>query len=102
MIDRHDGPLEHYISGNPQSAILLVFLQGWPDSMEMWDCLSPEATLGEFQLLRMNIPNHGSEKIPWGQDFEVLRDRIKLTINQVEGVKDRVLVAHDWGCVYGY
>ena len=81
MIENHDGPLEYYISGDPQSTTLLVFLQGWPDSMEMWDYITPDALLGDFRLLRMNIPNRGNEKIPWGQNFEVLRDRIKATID---------------------
>lgn len=77
----HEGPLEYVVSGSMSSSTLLVFLQGWPDSMEMWDCFEPDASLGQFRLLRMNIPNHGSEKIPWGQNFEILRERIKLTID---------------------
>jgi hypothetical protein len=48
------------------------------------------------------MPNHGKEKIPWGQNFDVLRDRIKKTIDTVNDVDKIVLVAHDWGCLYGY
>ena len=50
----------------------------------------------------MNFPNYGKERIAWGQDFPVIVDRIKATIDTQTGVNRRVLVAHDWGCVYGY
>lgn len=29
--------LDHDIEGNLTSDTLIVFLQGWPDSREMWD-----------------------------------------------------------------
>lgn len=48
------------------------------------------------------MPNAGKEKIAWGQDFETLTERIKETIDSVEGISRRILVCHDWGCIYGY
>jgi hypothetical protein len=36
-----NGVLEHRVTGNPESKTLLVFLQGWPDTMEMWDYIHP-------------------------------------------------------------
>lgn len=48
------------------------------------------------------MPNHGKEKIAWGQDFPVLCKRIVETIDSVQNVDRKILVAHDWGCVYGY
>lgn len=68
----------------------------------MWDFIQPEKSLSEFKLLRMNMPNHGKEKIAWGQDFPTIGARIKATIDSVSDVSRRILVAHDWGCVYGY
>lgn len=96
-------PLEHEITGNSSAKTLLIFLQGWPDSMEMWEnYIQPGKNLSEFRILTMNFPNSGKEKISWGQDFDTISERIKKTVDLVEGVNKRILVCHDWGCVYGY
>lgn len=83
--------------------MLLVFLQGWPDQMDMWEhYMDASKTFGRYRLLKINMPNAGKEKIAWGQDFETLAERIKATIDSVAGISRRILICHDWGCIYGY
>lgn len=95
--------LEHEVTGNASSGVLLVFLQGWPDQMDMWEhYMDASRTFGKYKLLKINMPNAGNERIAWGQDFELLSERIKATVDSVEGVSRRILVSHDWGCIYGY
>lgn len=95
--------LEHQISGDLSSKTLLVFLQGWPDSLDMWEYyMGVSNELKDFKILKINFPNYGKEKIAWGQDFPIIQSRLKATIDSVTGVDKRVLVCHDWGCIYGY
>ena len=95
--------LEHQVTGNPKSDILLIFLHGWPDQMDMWDnYMSVDTTFSKYRVLKINMPNAGKEKIAWGQDFHMLTERIKATVDSVDGVSRRLLVCHDWGCMYGY
>lgn len=52
--------LEHQISGNLQSSTLLVFVQGWPDSLDMWEYYMAVSTeLKDFRILKINFPNYG-------------------------------------------
>ena len=58
--------------------------------------------LSDYRQLYINFPNHGKEKIPWGQDFKMIALRTKHTIDSVPNIEKRILVSHDWGCIYGY
>jgi hypothetical protein len=95
--------LELQLSGDLNSTTLLVFLQGWPDSADMWEYyMGVSNELKDYKILKINLPNYGKERIPWGQDFPIILDRLKATIDSVTGVEKRVLVCHDWGCFHGY
>lgn len=96
-------PLEYSIEGNLESTTLIVFLQGWPDSKELWqEKMNSSTLLPEYKLMYIDFPNHGAEKISWGQDFKTIAIRAKNTIDIVPNVNKRILVCHDWGCVFGY
>lgn len=64
--------------------------------------MQSEQNFADYKQLYINLPNYGQEKIKWGQDFPVLVERIKATIDEVPGVDRRILISHDWGCHYGY
>ena len=55
-------------------------------------------------MLFIDFPNTASDKaeIKWGQDFPVIVDRLRATLEKFDSYENKVLVAHDWGCVYGY
>ena len=61
-----------------------------------------EENFSDYKQLYVNFPNYGNEKIPWGQDFPEVAERLKVTLDAVTGVRKRVLISHDWGCYHGY
>lgn len=76
--------LEHVVKGNADSKTLVVFLQGWPDSLEMWEeKMQSEENFADYKQLYINFPNYGKEKRPWGQEFSVIMERLKATIDSI-------------------
>jgi hypothetical protein len=73
--------LEYFLEGSKESKSLVVFLQGWPDNNQVWDPLQWKSTLNENRLLFINFPNTTTtqQTLPWGQDFKVIIERMKLT-----------------------
>ena len=94
------------MEGNEDSTDLIVFLQGWPDNWEMWDWINWKDELKDYRLLFINLPNTaGKVTHKWGVDFPQITENIKYTIDNIEGfskIQKKMLVAHDWGCFYGY
>ena len=96
-------PLPHKLNGNPDSKQLIVFLHGWPDTMEVWDNIIPEFEK-DYYILNLSYPNFSvSESNTWGIDHPVLVDRIKLTIDLVNQSKRAItFVGHDWGAAWSF
>lgn len=95
--------LEFIEEGNTKATTMLVFLQGWPDNAAIWDRIGWKQDLNDNHILFINLPNtNGKITHPWGKDFPELIEDIKFTIDGVAADKKKVLVAHDWGCFYGY
>ena len=95
--------LETLRRGNQRSDTMLVFLQGWPDNASLWDSLNWKEDLNDYDLVFINMPNtNGKATHRWGKDFPELVEDIKFSIDQFQTSKNKVLVCHDWGCVYGY
>ena len=72
--------------------------------MRLWDTTLEEVNK---DALRLNIsyPNyHQSEFLPWGNTFQEIVRRIKFTIDEVDGKKNRkkVVVGHDWGAFLAF
>jgi len=95
--------LPHEISGKKTSNQILVFLHGWPDTTALWD-KTVAAFEKDYYILNISYPNFSpKETKAKGEDFEVIADRIKLTIDHVNDTKRKVvLVSHDWGAIFGY
>lgn len=95
--------LPYELSGNKNSNQILIFLHGWPDTSAIWDKVIPSFEKN-YYILNITYPNYSQkEQIPKGQDFEVIADRVKATIDHVNETKRKVVVvSHDWGCFVGY
>ena len=95
--------LPYQLSGNRDSDQILVFLHGWPDTSAVWGKVIPSLERN-YYVLNLTYPNYTpKERIPKGQDYEVLADRSKLTIDHVNDTKRKVvIVSHDWGCWVGF
>lgn len=100
------GALEYYLEGSESSKELVIFMQGWPDNNQVWEPLEWNQNLSDKRLLFINFPNTTKTQpyIKWGQDFPVVVDRIKATLDEVglDRFQKKIIVAHDWGCFYSY
>jgi len=96
-------PLPHEVSGNPSSKHLLVFLHGWPDTMDLWNKIIPPFEQNSY-ILNVSYPNFSpKEKKPDGISFEEVIERLIATIEHVNSTKRKiVLVGHDWGAFFAY
>ena len=97
--------LDHYEAGDLDSPDLVIFLQGWPDNAQLWEWINYKQELSSKHLLFMNFSNtNGKVDMKWGKDFPEIVEDIKVTIERLDltNKKNKILVAHDWGCVYGY
>ncbi len=71
----------------------------------MWDWINWKDELAaDHKLLFIDFPNYSSAQadIKWGQDFSVIVDRLRATLEKFDNYENKVLVSHDWGCIYGY
>lgn len=98
--------LPHRVSGNKDSNVMLIFLHGYPNTMNMWNDLIGKLN-NKFYCLNISYPNYSDELvIRWGMDFKTLTSLIKKTIDLVEDESNKkyhkVLVAHDWGSILSY
>lgn len=96
-------PLPHELSGNKSSDSLVVFLHGYPDLPAIWDRIIPSIEPDSY-ILNVSYPNYSKKEFnPKGADFDVLVERIKVTIDQVNDTNRRVVVViHDWGSFLGF
>ena len=52
----------------PSSGPTLLFVQGWPDNLTLWDELVA-ALRDRYRCVRVNLPGHpGAESLRWGHD----------------------------------
>jgi len=96
-------PLPHETTGNVNSKHLIVFVHGWPDNMELWSKVLPDLQKDSY-LLNVSYPNYSDkEKSKWGEDFPIIAQRLKATIDEVNVTKRKVIFCvHDWGCIISY
>ena len=43
--------------------------------------MQAEQNFSDYRQLYINLPNYGKEKISWGQDFPMLIERIRATVD---------------------
>lgn len=96
-------PLPHTLTGNKNSKQLIVFLHGWPDTLELWGQFIPQFEK-DYLILNVSYPNFDDREFSkWGADFPEIVSRLKATIEEVNQPKRKItFVAHDWGCIYAY
>lgn len=94
------------IDGPPAEAAqdTLLLLHGWPDSAALWDG-TVAALDGRYRCLRLTWPGfeHGDNS-PEARHVPTLDELTTLLLQVVQQAAGRpvTLVAHDWGCMFGY
>lgn len=91
--------LDPIIEGNDRGETI-VFLQGWPDDVSLWD--EAVATLSDrYRCVRVNMPNYGGKiDARWGYTTDEIVDAL-VALVRAQG-KPVTLVLHDWGAYWGH
>jgi pimeloyl-ACP methyl ester carboxylesterase len=89
------------VDGN-QAGETIVFIQGWPDDMSLWDS-SVAALRDTYRCVRVNLPNYGGDRTArWGYTTAEIVDALEQLVREAGGGKPVTLVLHDWGCYWGH
>ena len=91
-IDEPDG-------AKPQDT--LVFLHGWPDSADLWSA-TVAALAPRWRCVRFTWPGFGADDPPQERNLRQLTDLLHAMVGACGEGWPVTLVAHDWGCVWGY
>ena len=79
----------------------LVMLHGWPDSYRLWD--STVAGLqGDFRCVRFSLPGFDTDQAPRVVSLAQMTTFIATVVEHVSPERPITLLAHDWGCLFGY
>jgi cis-3-alkyl-4-acyloxetan-2-one decarboxylase len=86
----------------PVDAPMLVFVQGWPDDMSVWDELVA-ALRPSYRCVRVDLPNYpGAVNRRWGYSHDEMVAGLAQCIRGVSPDRPVTLVAHDWGAFWSY
>lgn len=95
--------LQPIVEGN-DAGDTLVFIQGWPDDVSLWD--DAVATLRDrYRCVRVNLPNFGgnaNERVRWGYSTEEIVAALVVLLRDVATRGPVTLILHDWGCYWGH
>ena len=96
-------PLPHTLTGNSQSKQLVVFLHGWPDTLELWGKFLPQFEK-DYLILNISYPNFSDQELEKkGANFSEILERLKFSIGTVNQAGRKItFVAHDWGAIFAY
>lgn len=101
---REHRELPHNLNGNESSNQLIVFMHGYPDTLNLWSGIIPSFEK-DYLVLNVTYPNFTNmERSKWGASLEEIVERLKITIDKVNSTKKRKVsfVTHDWGAYFGF
>ncbi len=86
----------------PAHGPTLVFMQGWPDDVSVWDDMI-SVLRDRYRCVRFNMPNYpGAERRRWGYSHDEIVEGVARCIREVSPNAPVTLVAHDWGAFWAY
>eukprot|EP00727_Mastigamoeba_balamuthi_P014390 m51a1_g9576 hypothetical protein (264) ;mRNA; r:974236-975170 len=99
--------MEIIVDGESNTGEAVVLLHGWPDSAALWSRTVALLTERNYRCYRVTLPGF-SPSAPafprgWrGPDFPQVVAMLRNAIKEANGGRPVILMAHDWGAVYGY
>ena len=78
----------------------VLMLHGWPDTSALWDG-TVAALATHHRCLRFTWPGFGADDPPGAHTLANLVALLHQVVQEVAG-GPVTLLAHDWGCVFGY
>ena len=85
----------------PAEAPPILLLHGWPDDLTLWDTLVAELA-PRYRCIRLTWPGFAADASLVLPTFAEINSGIGTVLDQTVGHKAVTLIAHDWGCAFGY
>jgi pimeloyl-ACP methyl ester carboxylesterase len=95
--------IDVYIDGpdEDEGVETIVLLHGWPDTYRLWD--RQVAELRQFyRCVRFTLPGFDIAKARRSYTLDATMRILLHIVNNVNRKQPVILMAHDWGCVFGY
>lgn len=84
-----------------RGAQTLLMLHGWPDTHRLWDA-TVQALQDRFRCCRLTLPGFAPGDARCRPTLPEMTDLLLHLVDRVCPGGPVVLVAHDWGCLFGY
>ncbi|KQQ45777.1 alpha/beta hydrolase [Duganella sp. Leaf126] len=95
--------IDLYIEGpeDDEHAETIVMIHGWPDTHRLWE---PQvaALKHRYRCVRFTLPGFDSAKQRRAYTLDATLRILLHIVNSVNRQQPVILMAHDWGCVFGY
>ena len=95
--------LPYELTGPNSSNTLVVFIHGFPDSIQLWDNYHERYSKQGHQVLRLSYPNYSDKEYePWGITLDETARLFKNTLDLINpsNTKKVLLIGHDWGALF--
>jgi cis-3-alkyl-4-acyloxetan-2-one decarboxylase len=83
----------------------LLFVHGWPDSLDLWDNMVAEFS-PHRRCIRLTLPGFDAPTAPAPpallHTLDDVNTALVSVVQQANGGQPVTLVLHDWGCILGY
>lgn len=86
-------------NGTPRDTVVL--LHGWPDTAALWNG-TVAALSAQYRCVRFTWPGFGADDQPGARSLAELVELLHQVVLRVNGGRPVTLLAHDWGCLFGY
>jgi pimeloyl-ACP methyl ester carboxylesterase len=95
--------IDVYIDGpeEDEHAETIVMIHGWPDTHRLWDHQVAELK-HRYRCVRFTLPGFDIAKQRRSYTLDATIRILLHIVNSVNRQQPVVLMAHDWGCVFGY
>ena len=85
----------------PSGAPPILLLHGWPDDLTLWDALVAELA-PRYRCVRLTWPGFAADADLALPTLAEINAGITAVLNETVGDTPVTLIAHDWGCAFGY
>src|SRR6185312_2581938 len=91
--------VEAHIEGDGAETILMV--HGWPDTYRLWDA-QVQFFKNRYRCVRFTLPGFDVSHKRRAYSLDEITSFLKEVVEQVCPGQKVILMAHDWGCIFGY
>jgi pimeloyl-ACP methyl ester carboxylesterase len=99
MTPMESSDIEVRVDGEAAEAVVMI--HGWPDTLRLWDS-TVEALKPRWRCVRFTLPGFDLSRRDRAYSLDEVVDTLHRIVTTCCPGQRVTLLAHDWGCLYGY